>query len=639
MALATASAAAANPVCTAAGMFSGAAGKACDLASHAGKALSVGKKLAGGHVGGAIRTFLSGNGGGGGHGVGGTSSFGGTAGGLGGSSVSTTLGLTAIGVWILGGAKFALHETATVLSQTTTPQLRSTWFSSTYWRMTAISAVLTLPFLFAAAIQSLLRSDLMLLGRAAFCYLPIAMLAVSIAAPLTMLLLAASDEMSRVVASAAGQAGTRFLDRGAAFLGAFTVASGSPFIAFLVGVLTAGAALALWLELLMREAAIYVIVLLLPVVFAAFVWPARRIWAIRSLEVLLALILSKFAIVAVLALGGAALGSSGLHPITGSLAGIVLLAMGAFAPWALLRLVPMAELASGAAGALRAETRAGIRASANAAGSAAEASDAKWGHDWAAWMMSGMRRHADDAAGTDAQSGTGSNRDPLAEMVAAAGSNGSNGLDGSSSAGASATDEDAGAPDADETGSDGSGDAAGSSGTDPDGAASSAYGPNGTGANPSDPDAARFSRPESTRFGSTRPNSASARDSSPSGRMNASAPTPRSAPSADINSILREPDDSLEITLGGSSGDGATPAEDGPLADGGLPHAGEPAADDGPSAEGEPASGGAPPAEDAPASGGAPPADGGPPEPEPSGSPAEDHDPPPPAQPPEGGHL
>ena len=71
----------------------------------------------------------------------------------------------------------------------------------------------------------------------------------------------------------------------------------------------------------MREAAVYVIVLMLPLVFAAMVWPARRVWAIRAVELLVALILSKFAIVAVLALGGAALGHSVGHSVTGLLAG------------------------------------------------------------------------------------------------------------------------------------------------------------------------------------------------------------------------------------------------------------------------------------------------------------------------------
>ena len=140
----------------------------------------------------------------------------------------------------------------------------------------------------------------------------------------------------------------------------------------------------LWIELLMREAAVYVIVLMLPLAFAAMVWPARRIWAIRAVELLVALILSKFAIVAVLSLGGAAIsaGAAG-GSITGVMAGAVLIMLAAFSPWALLRLIPLTELASGAAGTLRAELR-----SAGGAGDAASRS----AEDWSATAAAAMRR-------------------------------------------------------------------------------------------------------------------------------------------------------------------------------------------------------------------------------------------------------
>ena len=88
----------------------------------------------------------------------------------------------------------------------------------------------------------------------------------------------------------------------------------------------------LWIELLMRNAAVYIVVLMLPLAFAAMVWPARRVWATRTAEVLVALIVAKFAIVAILALGGAALGPAG--GTTGLLIGLVLVALAAFAPWA-----------------------------------------------------------------------------------------------------------------------------------------------------------------------------------------------------------------------------------------------------------------------------------------------------------------
>ena len=117
------------------------------------------------------------------------------------------------------------------------------------------------------------------------------------------------------------------------------------FLAFVVGLLTVAGAVVLWVELLMREAAVYVIVLMLPLAFAAMVWPARRVWAIRAVELLVALILSKFAIVAVLSLGGAALGHTLRQRGHGTLAGFVLVCWRSFAPWALLRLLPLTELA------------------------------------------------------------------------------------------------------------------------------------------------------------------------------------------------------------------------------------------------------------------------------------------------------
>jgi hypothetical protein len=175
-----------------------------------------------------------------------------------------------------------------------------------------------------------------------------------------MLLLSASDELAAAVSSSAGGQSADFLAQAVTSLGGVG-AAGSPFVVFVVGLLTVAGALLLWVELLMREAAVYVVVLMLPLAFAAFVWPARRIWAIRSLELLAALILSKFAIVAVLSLGAAALGHSVHGGVAGVLSGIVLLGLATLAPWALLRLLPLAELASGAAGAFRAEATGALR--------------------------------------------------------------------------------------------------------------------------------------------------------------------------------------------------------------------------------------------------------------------------------------
>ena len=283
------------------------------------------------------------------------------------STAIKTVALVAILGWVASGAESALKETAKVIDHTTSPQLTSSWFSASYWRIAGIAALLTVPFLCAAAIHALVRSDLGLLTRAAFGYLPLSLLAVGIASQLTMLLLAGTDEMSSIVASAAAHADGVFLATTSVRAIVGSVANGDPFVAFLAAIITVAATLSLWLELLVRAAAVYVIVLMLPMFFAAMVWPARRTLAIRAIEVLIALILSKFAIVAVLSLGGSALGHSTIPGAAAVLTGATLVLLAAFTPWALLRILPLHEVASAAAGGLSHGPRQAIGAATDAA--------------------------------------------------------------------------------------------------------------------------------------------------------------------------------------------------------------------------------------------------------------------------------
>jgi hypothetical protein len=314
-------------------------GKACKAVAHPKQVVGAVKAIATGKPGKAVSVLLNGA----------KSNV---------LSTSGAIGIAAIVAWAVGGAHFVLSETAKLLGQTTSPELTASWFSSVYWRVAGVAALMTLPFLIAAAIQAVLRSDAALLARAVFGYLPLSFLATGIAAPLAMLLLQVTDWMGSWVAAAAGDDGSHFLADAGVALGALGVAAGSPFVTFLIALLTTAGGLILWLELLVREAAVYVVVLMLPLVFSAMVWPARRVWAVRAVEVLVALILAKFAIVSVLALAAAALTHGGGDLIVRSLAGLVLVVLGSFAPWVLLRLLPLAEVASAAVGHVREQTQA-----------------------------------------------------------------------------------------------------------------------------------------------------------------------------------------------------------------------------------------------------------------------------------------
>jgi type IV secretion system protein TrbL len=315
---------------------------------------------------------------------------------LGNPLVQRGAALAAILAFVLGGAKWTMDHMAGVISSTTSPTLTAGWFTGVYLRVEAIAVFFALLFLCAAATEAMLRSDMALITRAAFAYLPLSLLLTAVAAPIAMLLLAASDELSSGLANVAGNGTTHFLTGTSAWvLGGLTVAD--PFFAVMAGGLVVAAGGALWVEMLLREIAVYVVAAMLPLVFAAMVWPARRVWATRTIEVLVALILSKIAIVVVLALGGAALDHAGTSGISKLLGGLALVILGAFSPWLLLRLIPMAEVASAAVGHMRGHIHAtaGLRTpeaalAAHAAGRTGGAHHSGSGDGW---------RGADGAAG------------------------------------------------------------------------------------------------------------------------------------------------------------------------------------------------------------------------------------------------
>ena len=141
-------------------------------------------------------------------------------------------------------------------------------------------------------------------------------------------------------------------------------AAGQPalptFVLFLGGIAVVVGAVLVWIELLLRAAAVYVAVLFLPLALAGLAWPAISHWSRRLADTLAALVLSKFVIVAVLSLAvGALAGGTGSTPsgepasgggFASVLGGAALLLLAGLAPWSLFRLLPFLE--AGAVGHL-----------------------------------------------------------------------------------------------------------------------------------------------------------------------------------------------------------------------------------------------------------------------------------------------
>jgi hypothetical protein len=149
------------------------------------------------------------------------------------------------------------------------------------------------------------------------------------------------------------------------------------FPALIAALLVAAAAVVIWIELLLREVAIYAVVLFFPLALAGLVWDASRAWSRRLAEMLAALIFSKFVIVAILALasGGLASGSEGFG---GVLVGASLLLVAAFAPILLMRVIGVLEVAAAASVLEGAAARHPLRRSRLAVGGARGPASPRW---------------------------------------------------------------------------------------------------------------------------------------------------------------------------------------------------------------------------------------------------------------------
>jgi len=110
----------------------------------------------------------------------------------------------------------------------------------------------------------------------------------------------------------------------------------------LAAIIAAFAAFFVWIELLMRDAAVYVVALFMPMALAASIWPRWSGALRRTSELLFVVIASKFVIVSIISLA-AGLAANNSGQVEHILAAAALMLLACFAPFVLFRLVPFAE--------------------------------------------------------------------------------------------------------------------------------------------------------------------------------------------------------------------------------------------------------------------------------------------------------
>jgi hypothetical protein len=256
--------------------------------------------------------------------------------------------LDGIGEWVGKGAAELLALVGKALAASTQPELNEPWFLQHFADMAGLAALLVLPMLLFSIMQAIIRQDLSVLLRSALVHLPLALLLTTVAVELVQLSLAAVDSMCAYLSRSSGHDTQAVVSSVADALNRNALAIGQPasssFAVFVGGVVITLAALLLWIELVLRTAAIYVAVLFLPLALATLVWPSVSHWCRRLTETLAAVILSKLVIVGVLSLAAAALAADGgTADLSGVISGAALLLLAAFAPYALLQLIPAVE--------------------------------------------------------------------------------------------------------------------------------------------------------------------------------------------------------------------------------------------------------------------------------------------------------
>jgi hypothetical protein len=264
--------------------------------------------------------------------------------------------------WMIGAATQITTFVARAMAQTSTPALESSWFEAQFAPMADLGAALALLVALIALGSAAVRRSPQALA-ATIAGIARAGIGTSLVVALTAIGLQVADQISAAVVSGSPHSFWSAVAHawGSSGFGGF----GSSALAMLIALVEVFAAVFVWLELIVRDAAIYVAVLLFPVGLAASIWPALGAWPARLGRLLLLFVILKPLTLIVLSLAGSAAAAglsfgSGVPGSVGTiLSAVVIFALAAFAPWALMHLL--------AADAESAHAASGLRTAAGAA--------------------------------------------------------------------------------------------------------------------------------------------------------------------------------------------------------------------------------------------------------------------------------
>ena len=227
-----------------------------------------------------------------------------------------------------------------------------------------MSMALVLALFLISIVRSLAAGEPGAIIRAALVDVPSAMLLMVMSVTVAWILIRIVDEASLAVTGDVGAAMGEFT----ASLVVVEALTGAGLLGIIFGLLFVVGAILVWLQLLVRAALIYILIVLAPLGFATRAHPGTRQIARRTIEMGIALILSKFGVAVAFGVGATAIESSngvvegeGVN-LAGMMAGVAVMLMAAFMPWLIWKVFPIVEAATAAAGVERSPVKAAVSA-------------------------------------------------------------------------------------------------------------------------------------------------------------------------------------------------------------------------------------------------------------------------------------